>query len=62
MGKGWFLVLAVIVVLAAVLYGSCLLLFRTGAEVKFRFGEPKKKGKPSDNPAVLAMGTLQAQG
>lgn len=62
MGKGWLIILAVLVVLVAALYGSCLLLFRTGAEVKFHGGEPKKKGNPSSNPAVVTMRTLQAQG
>lgn len=62
-GKIGLILLVMVLVLAAALYGCCYFLFRTGAEVKFRAGEPKKKKKPANpSPALCAIRTMQTQG
>lgn len=62
MGRICLIVLAVVVVLAAVLYLSCRLLVRTGTEVEFHFAEPELTIRPSANPNVIAMRAMLEQG
>lgn len=59
MGKVCLIVLILLVVAAAALYVSCRVLFRTGTEVKFHFGEPHKKPSSTTNPIVMAMRAKQ---
>lgn len=61
MGKICLVVLILLAALILALYVSCYVLFRTGTEVKFRFGEPGKKPSATTNPTVLAMRAKQAE-
>lgn len=61
MGKGCLIGLIIAGVLVLVLFLACYVIFRISADVNFHFGEPKKKSKPSSNPAVVAMRAFRGQ-